>query len=114
VERRKSQRYSVRAEIEIRELGSRAPSRGNTTDLSLSGCYVATIFPLPMGSTLDFTLWIDNGSIRGRGSVKTCHPGVGMGIKFSSLTNEEACRLKSYVHAAILSAPEERFQPYIR
>jgi hypothetical protein len=114
VERRNSQRYSVRAEIEIRELGSHAPSRGNTTDLSLSGCYVATIFPLPMGSTLDFTMWIDNGSIKGRGSVRTCHPGVGMGINFSSLTNEEACRLKSYVHAAVLNSPEERFQACIR
>ena len=114
MERRKSQRYSVRAEIEIRELGSRAPSRGNTTDLSLSGCYVATIFPLPMGSTLDFTLWIGNASIKGRGFVTTCHPGVGMGINFSSLSNEEACRLKSYVHASVLNAPEERFQAYIR
>jgi hypothetical protein len=114
VERRQDQRYSVRAEIEIRELGSRAPSRGNTTDLSLSGCYVATIFPLPMGSTLYFTLWIDGGNIKGRGSVKTCHPGVGMGIKFSRLTIEETCRLKSYVHAAVLNSPEERFQGYIR
>jgi hypothetical protein len=114
VERRQNQRYSVRAEIEIRELGSRAPARGNTTDLSLSGCYVATMFPLPMGSTLDFTLWIDNGNIKGRGSVKTCHPGVGMGIKFSSLTNEEVCQLSSYVHATVLSSPEERFQAYTR
>lgn len=114
MERRKCRRYSVRVEIEIIEIGSRTPSRGNTMDASLSGCYVATIFPLRIGATVDFTMWIDDGNIKGRGSVQTCHPGVGMGIKFTDLTREAMSRLHDRLHATVLAAPEEALQSYIR
>ena len=114
MERRKCRRYSVCVEIEIVETGGRAPSRGNTTDVSLGGCYVATIFPLPIGATVDFTIWIDDGNIKGRGSVQTCHPGVGMGIKFTDLAREAIGRLDAYLHAAFSAPAEKALQAYIR
>ena len=113
-ERRRCKRYSVCAEIEIRETGRGFPSRGTTTDVSLGGCYVATIFPLPIGATIDFTLWTADGAIKGHGSVQTCHPGVGMGIKFIDLAKEAIQRLGDYLHSSLSTLPEEERQSYLR
>ena len=114
MERRECTRYPVSVEIEITEMGSRIPSRGRTTDVSLSGCYVATIFPLPIGAVVDLKMWVDDGNIKGRGSVQTCHGGVGMGIKFTDLTRDAMNRLDDYLQTASLVAPEEMVQRYIR
>lgn len=114
MERRECTRYPVSVEIEITEMGSRIPSRGRTTDVSLSGCYVATIFPLPIGTVLDLKMWVDDGNIEAHGSVQTCHGGVGMGIKFTDLTRDAMHRLDDCLQAASLVAPEETLQPYIR
>lgn len=113
MERRICSRYSVCVEIEIREMASGAPSRGNTTDVSLSGCYVATIFPLPIGATIDFTMWLTDGNVKGHGSVQTCHPGVGMGIKFIDLTEEAIRRLDEYLRASVSAPPEETLRSYL-
>ena len=113
MERRNCQRYSVCVEIEVTAMDSHTPSRGNTTDVSLSGCYVATMFPLPMGAAVDFKMWIEDGNIKGRGSVQTCHPGVGMGIQFTDLAREAIGRLDGYLHAAF-SLPAEDVLSYIR
>ncbi len=114
MERRKCRRYSVCVEIEIIETGGRAPCRGNTTDVSLGGCYVATMFPLPIGAAVDFTMWIEGGNIKGRGSVQTCHPGVGMGIQFTDLAREAIGRLDGYLHAAFSPPANEAVLSYIR
>jgi hypothetical protein len=114
MERRNCTRYPVAVEIEVTEMASRTPSRGSTTDVSLSGCYVATIFPLPTGATVDVKMWLDDSNINGHGSVQTCHPGVGMGIKFTNLPREAMRRLDSYLHGASSVSPGETALPYIR
>ena len=102
MERRECPRYLVCVEIEIVDRGSRIPSRGNTTDVSLSGCYVATIFPLPVGAVVDIQMRIADGHIKGYGSVQTCHRGVGMGIKFADLTRDAIDRLDAYLQTVLL------------
>jgi PilZ domain len=99
VERREHKRYYASLEIEIKEVGSSFPTRGTTTDVSLSGCYVATIFPMAVGARINFTMRVDGEKIKGRGSVQTCHPGVGMGISFTDLTNQDKLRLDGYLRA---------------
>jgi hypothetical protein len=114
VERRECRRYPVSVEIEVTEMGSRIPSRGQTTDVSLSGCYVATMFPLSIGTVVDLKMWVSDGNIEGHGSVRTCHKGVGMGIEFTNLTRDAIDRLDDYLHAASSVSHEETLQPYIR
>lgn len=104
MERRKHQRYQVNLEIEMREPDSQFACRGNTTDVSLGGCYVATIFPLAVGAQIEFTLWVAGEAIHGHGSVQTCHPGVGMGIHFSEFTAEAQTKLDQYLHATTPAA----------
>ena len=101
VERREFPRYYVNLTVEIKEVSSSFPLRGATTDVSLGGCYVATIFPIAVGSQIHFTMQVAGGNIKGRGSVQTCHPGVGMGIRFFDLMDEDRLRLDEYLHASV-------------
>jgi len=108
VERRKYSRYFVGLEIEIKEVGSSFLLRGTTTDVSLGGCYVATIFPLAVGSQIHFTIWVADGNVKGCGSVQTCHPGVGMGIQFIELTGEDRLLLDEYLRASEPASSAQR------
>ena len=101
VERREYPRYYVSLTIEIKEVSSSFPLRGTTTDVSLGGCYVATIFPIAVGFQIYFTMQVAGGNIKGRGSVQTCHAGVGMGIRFFDLMDEDRLRLDEYLHASV-------------
>ena len=114
MERRKHARYFTSFEIEIKDMESSFPIRGATTDVSLGGCYVATIFPLAAGSQILFTLFVAGENIKGRGSVQTCHPGVGMGIRFIDLSDRDKLLLEKYLHASVAHQPGLDHQPYIR
>ncbi len=114
MERRECSRYFVDLEIEIKEVGNSFHLRGATTDVSLGGCYVATIFPLAVGSQIHFTMRVADENVKGRGSVQTCHPGVGMGIQFIDLPSEDRLRLDGYLRASEPASPEDIVQSYLR
>jgi PilZ domain-containing protein len=44
-DRRQHSRFNVRVPVEFFPEGSDSPIRGATSDLSLSGCYIETVFP---------------------------------------------------------------------
>lgn len=114
MERRKHARHILSCAIEIKEAGSSFALRGATTDVSLSGCYVATIFPLAVGSQIHFVMQVAGESIKGRGSVQTCHPGVGMGIQFIDLSHRDKARLDGYFRASAPTQPESVEEYYFR
>ncbi|MBZ5667452.1 MAG: PilZ domain-containing protein [Acidobacteriia bacterium] len=111
MERREYARYFASFEIEIKELSSNFPARGATTDVSLGGCYVATIFPLAVGSQVRFTMQVAGENVKGRGTVQTCHPGVGMGIHFIDLPDRDKRWLEKYLRASVANQPGVALQP---
>ena len=114
MERRKYSRYFVGLEIEIKEAGSSFVLRGATIDVSVGGCYLATIFPLAVGSQIHFSMRVADKSVRGRGSVQTSHPGVGMGIQFIDLTGEDKLLLDRHLSASDPVPSEDILQTYLR
>jgi len=102
MERRKHARFFACLEIEIKELGNSNPARGATTDVSLGGCYIATIFPFAVGSQVHFVMQVAGEAVRGLGTVQTCHPGVGMGIRFIDLADQDKNRLDRYLRGSLL------------
>ena len=111
MERREYARYFASFEIEIKELDSSFPARGATTDISLGGCYVATIFPLAVGSQVRFSMYVAGENIKGRGAVQTCHPGVGMGIHFIDLPDRDKRWLEKHLRASVANPPGAAPQP---
>lgn len=73
--------------------------RGDTADLSLSGCYIETIFPLPIGTNLDLQLSIET-TVLISAAVATCDPQVGNGIRFIRMLPEDREALKAFLEAA--------------
>jgi hypothetical protein len=98
-EKRDSTRVKVRVPVELFAPDSDVPLRCATSDLSESGCYVETIYPFPIGSIFEMTLQI-NGTLLALGTVVTCDPQVGNGVKFTKMLPEDHEELRAYLEAA--------------
>jgi len=98
-DRREYARIKVSVPVEIQTDASGSPIRGATADLSLSGCYIETIFPFPIRTNLDLTLSIET-TILIAATVVTCDPQVGNGIRFIRMLPEDREALKAFLEAA--------------
>jgi PilZ domain len=56
------------------------------TDISLGGCYMEMMAPLPIDTDLEIVLTPEDTSLRVRGTVRSSHAGLGMGIAFTSMS----------------------------
>lgn len=97
--RRAFTRMRLSVPVEIETEGSDVPIRGATSDLSLGGCYIETMFPLPIGTVLNLKLQIE-GTLLIEATVVTCDLQVGNGIQFVKMLPEDRAELKAYLEAA--------------
>lgn len=77
--------------------GNRSHMQCSATDIGGRGCYVETLVPLPIGSDIILTFWIDSEKINTRGVVRASDPGVGMGIEFTALEADIQQKLQQYL-----------------
>ena len=97
-DRRQAPRIRCQLPIEIRTKGSRFANRGETTDVSLTGCYVGTMQPMPVGTQIEIRCWVGSRPIECKAVVRTCDPCVGNGIEFSALDDLSKGILGYYLH----------------
>ena len=95
--RRRFARHKISFPLELRDERVQTPMRVNATDVSGNGCYVETILPLGVGTTLRVEFWIDVEKISATAVVRTSDPGVGNGIEFTGLTPETKQRLQDHL-----------------
>lgn len=82
-ERRRDPRYPLSAEARVIDIGSRAEFKVRISDLSISGCYLDFLNPIPNGSEIIVKISRDNGVFETPAMVVYVHPGMGMGIRFT-------------------------------
>jgi len=99
-ERRRYPRLKLRIPVEIVAETHQAPIRTETTDISLSGCYVELLFTLPVGTKLEMSLRVNDDTLLILGSVVTNDAQVGNGIKFIKMLPEDQEQLRSYLESA--------------
>jgi hypothetical protein len=97
-ERRECPRVKVSVPVELHIENSEFPIRGVTADLSLSGCYMETMFPVAIGTTLELKLQVD-GTLLVLAKVVTCDPQVGNGIHFTKMLSEDIEELRTFLQA---------------
>jgi c-di-GMP-binding flagellar brake protein YcgR len=97
--RRDHSRIKVSVPVEIKTDASASPIRGATADLSLTGCYIETIYPFPVGTNLDLQLSIETVILLVVATVVTCDPQVGNGIRFSRMLDEDKKVLDVFLEA---------------
>src|SRR5689334_1749644 len=95
--RRRFTRHKIPIPMEIRDETAGAPMRVQVTDVSGNGCYVETILPLQKATNLRVEFWIDEKKVAGSAVVRTCDPGVGMGLEFTGLTPETKQHVQEYL-----------------
>lgn len=105
-ERRRFPRFECKASVEVRLQANGSPVRGNLVDISLGGCYIEMMIPLPVSTQLDLVIWLDKGKLATPGLVTSSHAGFGVGVKFIGMGRTERQLLEEYlVEQAALSRP---------
>jgi PilZ domain-containing protein len=97
--RRRWERHKMLLVITLHHQWSATPMRVTATDISASGCYVETISPFPIGTSLMVDLCFAGETIGIRTFVRSCDPGVGMGLEFIGLKPEDQQRFQAYLTA---------------
>src|SRR6266851_8681652 len=85
LERHSARRYSFHASVELTDLQSESQTKEQTSDLSLFGCHVATLKPLPPGTKVRIKVSHRSESFEALGKVAYIRENAGMGIFFTRI-----------------------------
>ena len=96
-ERRIAPRYPMVLSAEVVELPRGARLSARTSDLSLTGCYIDTLNPIPQGSEIRLRITHHDGVFEAVGRVVYVSYGLGMGMTFTKMTEEQKARLVSWL-----------------
>jgi hypothetical protein len=81
-DRRSAPRYAYIAHAELTDEGRSTRLKARVSDLSLTGCYLDMIHPLPVGTNIVLRITDDSGSFEARGKVVYAVPTLGVGVTF--------------------------------
>jgi hypothetical protein len=95
--RRRFGRHRISFPLELRDDRASTPMRVSATDISGNGCYVETIMPLILGTTLRVEFFIDAEHISATAVVRTRDPGVGMGVEFAGMSDDAKVRFQKHL-----------------
>jgi hypothetical protein len=95
-ERRDQPRLKVKAPVELRFENNNVPYRCATSDLSLFGCYIETMFPFPVDTPVELKLEA-NATLLILGKIVTSDPQVGNGIQFIKMLPEDIEELRTFL-----------------
>jgi len=83
--RRRTPRYPFIATAEVVVKGTQVGLSARVTELSLYGCYVETIDPLPQGSELKIKLYANNKFFEAQAVIVYSQPKLGFGLCFQNV-----------------------------
>ncbi len=104
-ERRAAKRMKCSGTCLVTQAGVQYPTWTQISDLSTGGCYLESIFPIPPQTRLKLTLTINERSVNAKGIVVTSHPGLGFGVKFIFLEENDR-NLLAKILAELAAAQE--------
>lgn len=105
-ERRRFPRVKSAVALELRYAGGLAPVRATTSEISLGGCYIETMFTLDVGTKLDVVMWLDGQRLTAKGVIATRYPQVGNGIDISDMKSEDRAKLEAFLKAQEVQLPK--------
>lgn len=104
-DRRKYARHSCRIEALVTDEGTATRLPARVTDISLSGCYVEMLSPLPLGSLVELTLNPGGTTLQISGKVRMSQMGMGMGVAFTGMSPEDFEKLRQLAPPTPVAAP---------
>lgn len=104
-ERREARRYAFICHAELMNPDGSMRISARTSDLSLTGCYIDTLNPFPVGTRVLLQLTKNSQRLQFGAEVTSCHAGSGMGLIFDPLTPAQVDIVVSWLDEA--SSPAE-------
>lgn len=83
----------------MQEIGSAVATWATLSDISLHGCYLETAAPLRVGAALALKLDANGFRVEATGEVRVIYSGLGMGISFTKVSDEDRNRLRELVRS---------------
>lgn len=96
-ERRRYPRVKAQLPLDVRASEDAHPLRTTTSEVSVGGCYVETIFTLAVGVKVFLTLWLNQRAIRMTAVVATRHPQIGNGFEFGDMPLGDRLKLAEFM-----------------
>jgi len=98
IERRKHPRFKLNLPVEVHPEGSDTPIHFATSDLSLDGCYIESMYPFPVGTNLELKLELSD-TLLIKARVVTADPQFGHGIHFLRMLPEDHDELLAFLNS---------------
>lgn len=98
-EKRRSPRYKCQGSVRLQSQGGATSTWATCTDINLHGCYVEASTPYRVGAELAVRIDANDLRVECIGEVRVCYPGLGMGIAFISMREEDRERLLELVRS---------------
>jgi PilZ domain len=108
-EKRRSPRYRCQGSAQLREVSSGIGTWATFSDISMHGCYVESAAGYSRGTALALTIEVNDFRVESLGEVRIAYPGLGMGISFTKMSDEDRERLRGLVRS--LSQPSVIMTP---
>lgn len=98
-ERRRTHRKKVLLEARWESMSRRHEAR--VDDVSLGGCFVNTFGHVELNEPVELQILLPSGEwLRLKGMVASYHPGVGFGMSFTLLSEEETKAVRELIASA--------------
>jgi hypothetical protein len=94
---RRSARYSFNAAAEVRDLGSLNGQVVITRDLSVHGCFVKTVAPLPTGTRIRVQIEHNGSEFTAVGRVTENVSAIGMGVEFIEVEEKDQAIIEKWL-----------------
>jgi hypothetical protein len=101
IEKRIVPRLPFVAGAEVSEEGSGIKIKTRVTELSLHGCYLDMLNPLPEGTAVSLKIVTDTNFFEGKAIVRYSHPRLGVGLSFRDLSPHSLAVLKGWLLKAL-------------
>ncbi len=95
-ERRRFPRYPFVADTEITDIASNTRLGGRSGDLSMGGCFLDMVNPLPEGTEIRVTAHHASASFTAVGRVVFVFPNAGMGVIFTNVEEDQFAVLRKW------------------
>lgn len=107
-ELRRATRYPLTAVAEIVDLSTDVRINAQTSDLSLVGCYIDTLNPLPTGTKVSISITHESKTVATEGAVVYSMANMGMGIEFLQLGQNHLIVLRQWLNKFGRNEPDDQ------
>jgi PilZ domain len=108
IERRVATRSPFIAPVELIDMRTGSLIEARVSDLSLRGCYIDTLNPLPQGAAVRLQIRRNEQVFDALAHVSSAHSGSGMGLVFNDITLAQSALLRGWLGESALP-PEVAF-----